>query len=421
TSGFGAEGDTPASALISGRQPPSQFCMYVPAVALRAGRYARHWIPRPTGLQQRRRARRLGSHLSLLRLKIMGMTDYLEKRTSPSLQDALGERRADDAMEWQRVAVDPGHLQADPGQDDGLGESDLLTEGFVDHVAHGQARAGDRTPDREEAVRVGRPGRVAPGGLKDRAAPSPDLLEAYFRQMGAVEPLSREAELALAKRVEARQLAVLEGLCRVPMLVERIRQWAGELQRGERHLHDLIDLPGSEIEADAEAPAETDGNSASVADAPGRRETGLQAETITRLEHVCALAQQIGLLSRRQAAVVACGCRPGKRNRARLDALLAQVASEMAHVRLHPDRVVELAELLEQEQKHVRRIERELLMLAKRCKIVPVRVADRAFEAERLSEADWEKLTHLHGTRATALREELSAIGRRVGLPLAEF
>src|SRR5581483_364761 len=108
TSGFGAEGDTPASALISGRQPPSQFCMYVPAVALRAGRYARHWIPRPTRLQQRRRARRLGSHLSLLRLKIMGMTDYLEKRTSPSLQDALGERRADDAMEWQRVAVDPG-------------------------------------------------------------------------------------------------------------------------------------------------------------------------------------------------------------------------------------------------------------------------------------------------------------------------
>jgi RNA polymerase primary sigma factor len=351
----------------------------------------------------------------------MGMTDYLEKPTSLSLQDALGERLADQAMEWQRAAVDPGHFQADPEREDGLGEADLLAEGLVDPVAHGQAPASDRTPDRADTLRASRPGRAASGGLKDRAASSPDLFDAYLRQMGAVEPLSREDELALAKRVEAKQLAVLEGLCRVPMLVERIRLWVGELQRGERRLHDLIDLAGSEIEADAEAPAETDGNSASVADAPGRRETGLQAETITRLEHVCALAQQIGLLSRRQAAVVARGCRPAKRNRAQLDALLAQAASEMAHLRLHPDRVVELAELLEQEQKHLRGIERDLVALAKRGRIVPADATDRAFEAERLSEAHWEKLTHLHSVRVTALREELSEMERRVGLPLAEF
>src|SRR5262245_33655644 len=51
---------------------------------------------------------------------------------------------------------------------------------------------------------------------------SRDLIDTYLRQMGASEPLSREDEIALAKRIEAARSSVQASLCRLPMLVERI-------------------------------------------------------------------------------------------------------------------------------------------------------------------------------------------------------
>ena len=71
---------------------------------------------------------------------------------------------------------------------------------------------------------------------------SRDLVDAYFRQIGEAKPLSRAEEVALAKHIEAAQRAVLRGLCRVPMIVERIAGWADELSEGRRRLTDLVDL-----------------------------------------------------------------------------------------------------------------------------------------------------------------------------------
>lgn len=72
---------------------------------------------------------------------------------------------------------------------------------------------------------------------------SRDLVDVYFRQMGNIELLSREDEIALAKRIEASQQAVIEGLCRVPMLVQRIALWAQKVAAGQLRWVDLIDPP----------------------------------------------------------------------------------------------------------------------------------------------------------------------------------
>ena len=56
-----------------------------------------------------------------------------------------------------------------------------------------------------------------------------DLMDTYLHQMRTADPLSREDELALAKRIEGARHAVLAGLCGVPMLVERIAQWGQEV------------------------------------------------------------------------------------------------------------------------------------------------------------------------------------------------
>ena len=57
----------------------------------------------------------------------------------------------------------------------------------------------------------------------DRNIPTAtDTKAGYFHQMGNEEMLSREDEIALAKRIEAAQLAVVEQLCQIPIMIERI-------------------------------------------------------------------------------------------------------------------------------------------------------------------------------------------------------
>src|SRR5262245_5327336 len=76
------------------------------------------------------------------------------------------------------------------------------------------ASSPDHTPDKPRSA-----GRAA---ASREAGFSRDLIDTYFRQMGGAEPLSREAEIALAKRIEAARSSVQASLCRVPMLVGRI-------------------------------------------------------------------------------------------------------------------------------------------------------------------------------------------------------
>ena len=81
--------------------------------------------------------------------------------------------------------------------------------------------------------------------VPEKVSFSRDLVNTYFREMGGGELLSREAEVALARRIEAAQNSVLEGLCQVPLLIGRIDQWMGELRQGRLRLADLVDISKS--------------------------------------------------------------------------------------------------------------------------------------------------------------------------------
>ena len=76
----------------------------------------------------------------------------------------------------------------------------------------------------------------------DRNIPTAtDTKAGYFHQMGNEEMLSREDEIALAKRIEAAQLAVVEQLCQIPIMIERIAGWYQEIAEGRLPLADLVD------------------------------------------------------------------------------------------------------------------------------------------------------------------------------------
>ena len=64
----------------------------------------------------------------------------------------------------------------------------------------------------------------------------------YLREMGSVELLSREGEIAIAKRIEAGREAMIAGLCESPLTFQAIIIWREELEAGKVLLRDIIDL-----------------------------------------------------------------------------------------------------------------------------------------------------------------------------------
>src|SRR5690348_5111119 len=72
-----------------------------------------------------------------------------------------------------------------------------------------------------------------------------DPVRMYLREMGTVELLSREGEIAIAKRSEAGSEALIAGLCESPLTFQAIVIWRDELNEGKVLLRDIIDLAAS--------------------------------------------------------------------------------------------------------------------------------------------------------------------------------
>src|SRR6187401_576193 len=79
-----------------------------------------------------------------------------------------------------------------------------------------------------------------------------DPVRMYLREMGSVELLSREGEIAIAKRIEAGREAMIAGLCESPLTFQAIIIWRDELNEGKVFLRDIIDLEATYAGPDAQ-------------------------------------------------------------------------------------------------------------------------------------------------------------------------
>ena len=96
----------------------------------------------------------------------------------------------------------------------------------------------------EPGVPMRRDGAAATGSIENQVDDAPrsrDPLDAYFRDLDNAELLSRGEELALAKRIDEAQRALLICLCRIPLIVERVGTWGDELRQGRLRLNYLLD------------------------------------------------------------------------------------------------------------------------------------------------------------------------------------
>jgi RNA polymerase primary sigma factor len=105
---------------------------------------------------------------------------------------------------------------------------------------------------------------------KEPAERTNDPVRMYLRDMSSVELLSREGEIAIAKRIEAGREALIAGLCESPLTFQSIVIWRDELKEGKVLLRDIIDLSASYAGANAKAMTMVDNPWSVGITAPGQ-------------------------------------------------------------------------------------------------------------------------------------------------------
>ena len=101
-------------------------------------------------------------------------------------------------------------------------------------------------PEEEEAVEEVEVDPISPAPTtaapKEKLDRTDDPVRMYLREMGAVELLSREGEIAIAKRIEAGRDTMIAGLCESPMTFAAIIDWSRALNEGRMQLREILDL-----------------------------------------------------------------------------------------------------------------------------------------------------------------------------------
>ncbi len=184
--------------------------------------------------------------------------------------------------------------------------------------------------------------------VKAEATASRDLVGTYFSQMGAADWLTRDEEIALAKRIEDAQEGLLLGLARIPSIAGRFAQWARACMDGQLRLSELIE--GGAVE---ETASGSDADDAGWSDAAAEKAEDAadgalgNEDLMVRLEGVAKLGEEIATLGKKRSAALAKGRDVGKPTQTKLRKLAAALGGELAALRVNPDRVAELLETLD--------------------------------------------------------------------------
>jgi|RhiMetdeSRZDD1v2_1073273.scaffolds.fasta_scaffold24121_4 RNA polymerase primary sigma factor len=135
----------------------------------------------------------------------------------------------------------------------GINVVDTKEARLEEEVAAGEAQEEEETEGENELVKIQQHKVPAKSGAKEPTERTDDPVRMYLREMGSVELISREGEIAIAKRIEAGHEAMIAGLCESPLTFQAIIIWRDELNDGKVLLRDIIDLDATYAGPDAKA------------------------------------------------------------------------------------------------------------------------------------------------------------------------
>ncbi|MDE2197853.1 MAG: RNA polymerase sigma factor RpoD [Rhodospirillales bacterium] len=281
-----------------------------------------------------------------------------------------------------------------------------------------------------------------------------DPVRMYLREMGSVELLSREGEIAIAKRIEAGRDMMIGGLCESPLTFRAIIAWHDALKAGRMLLRDIVDLEatqgGPTPEAAAEAvesvageteaeaftpPPAGDDDEEGESDAPGLSlsalEEKLKPEVLATFEDVEALYKRLHKMQVKRLESITSGEDVNARSEKSYDKLREELVAKVQQVQLHNNRIEELVTQLKQLNQRLTALEGQLLRMAEGCKVArdDFLAQYRSHELDpnwldrvaKLPGKAWKLFASRHTPDVVRLRGQIAIIANESGLPISEF
>ncbi|MBL8551045.1 MAG: RNA polymerase sigma factor RpoD [Hyphomonadaceae bacterium] len=276
-----------------------------------------------------------------------------------------------------------------------------------------------------------------------------DPVRMYLREMGSVELLSREGEIAIAKRIEAGRDAMIRGLCESPLTFEAIMAWRGELQEQRILLRDIIDLEATygaengpapdalaaeeepEAAAEGEEPNEDsddfdDEGAISTSSMEAELKEGVMA-TLDAIAH--AFEDFRKLQDKRIAARLKGRSLPGAQAEA-YDAAQNTIIEELKKLKLNNARIESLVEQLYAINKKLIAHEGRLMRLAD-ANGVPRTDFLESYQGSELDpkwhekvatkSKRWTKFVESETDEILRIRNEISSLAKETGVPIDEY
>ncbi|GGW27952.1 RNA polymerase sigma factor RpoD [Gemmobacter lanyuensis] len=173
-----------------------------------------------------------------------GKPEDQDADVSLDMSQAAVKRMIADARERGYITYDQLNAVLPPEQASSEQIEDvmaMLSEMGINVVENEEAEEGETGGELVEAGSGSRELAIA-GGASETLDRTDDPVRMYLREMGSVELLSREGEIAIAKRIEAGRNTMIAGLCESPLTFQAITIWREELLNEDILLRDVIDL-----------------------------------------------------------------------------------------------------------------------------------------------------------------------------------
>jgi RNA polymerase primary sigma factor len=280
-----------------------------------------------------------------------------------------------------------------------------------------------------------------------------DPVRMYLREMGSVELLSREGEIAIAKRIEAGRDMMIGGLCESPLTFRAIIAWHDALKAGRMLLRDIVDLeatqggpqPGPEGAEVAEAAAADPEAEPEAFETPGEEdeeegegsslslsalEEKLKPEVLATFEEIEGLYKKLAKVQQRRLDVLTGGEENSQRSEKAYEKQREELVRKVEQVRLHNNRIEELVMQLKELNQRLTGHEGQLLRRAESCK-VPREDFLREYRGQELdpnwiervgkTTKAWKLFISKYPVEIMEIRAQIASVATDGGLPIAEF
>ena len=303
-----------------------------------------------------------------------------------------------------------------------------------------------------------------------------DPVRMYLREMGAVELLSREGEIAIAKRIEAGRDTMILGLCESPITFNAIIDWSTQLNEGTMQLREILDLdamlskgpsaeqvaaseeddsgeisesaagPSYKEEEDIkeEAPADEEEDDLTERRAPrpsddddedntlslAQMEEQLKPQALERFANITAIYKKFSKVQGQRLDAMAAGGELGAADERKYQKLREELTAEVESVQFHQAKIEYLVDQLYAFNRRLTALGGQMLRLAERHRVNRKDFLDRYVGREMddswlgsVAKLDkkWAAFAANEADAVDRIRVEISEIAQQTGMALGEF